>query len=265
MDRKGRVVMPALFRSILGVPFILTRAPGNCLLVLSGPQWETLCRKYEESILFRGYYLAAAVECPVDENTGRFLIPHVLREYAGLRAMDEVAIVGIGRAVLVSRRDRWEDYVRSGEFPSLGALDRELEVPRRAETEPFRQTVLWRLGIPVIQCRGGMRNKRSVNQVASGVMEVLERQPPVVVLDLRETGDTQPAMSLIHTLTRAPRLAAGVPLWVVSDTQLPGDQNVRGFRNLEEVFLNLDGGASAVPLPAAESSVATLTRTSKRV
>ena len=29
MDRKGRVVMPAQFRSLLGAPFVLTRAPAH--------------------------------------------------------------------------------------------------------------------------------------------------------------------------------------------------------------------------------------------
>ncbi|MGV3723915.1 MAG: division/cell wall cluster transcriptional repressor MraZ, partial [Actinomycetota bacterium] len=111
MDRKGRVVMPAQFRNQLGAPFVLTRAPGQCLLALSAPQWDTLLSRYEHSVLFRGYYLSAAVECPVDETTGRFLLPHVLRDYAELRPMDEVAISGIGRAVQVARRQRWEHHL----------------------------------------------------------------------------------------------------------------------------------------------------------
>ena len=84
---------------------MLTRAPGQCLLALSASQWDTLVQRYEHSVLFRGYYLAAAVQCPVDENTGRFLIPHPLREYAELKPMDEVAISGIGQRLPVNHVD----------------------------------------------------------------------------------------------------------------------------------------------------------------
>lgn len=239
MDRKGRVVMPAQFRNQLGAPFVLTRAPGQCLLALSASQWETLVQRYEHSVLFRGYYLAAAVECPVDENTGRFLIPHVLREYAELKPMDEVAISGIGRAVQVAKRARWEEHLQSGEFPSLGQLDLDLDVPRPVETQPYHQQVGRPMGLPVVRCRGRMHG-RAVRRLAGTVLKLLEEQPPLIVLDIRDTGETQPAMGLITSLTRAQRLEQRVPLWVVSEGELPADEGVSFFRNLEDVFWKLE-------------------------
>jgi MraZ protein len=239
MDRKGRVVMPAQFRNQLGAPFVLTRAPGQCLLALSEPQWETLVQRYENSVLFRGYYLAAAVQCSVDENTGRFLIPHVLREYAELRPMDEVAISGIGRAVQVAKRARWEEHLQSGEFPSLGQLDLDLDVPRPVETQPFKIDVARPMGLPVIRCQGRMHG-RAVRRLAAEVLKRVEEKPPVVVLDVRDTGETQPGMALVFTLTSTVRGRVGVPLWVVSEAELPSDDGVRFFRNLEDVFWALD-------------------------
>jgi MraZ protein len=239
MDRKGRVVMPAHFRSQLGAPFVLTRAPGGCLLALSRAQWEMLVERYEHSVLFRGYYLSAAVECPVDENTGRFLIPHVLREYAELRAMDEVAISGIGRGVQVAKRARWEEYLQAGEFPSLGQLDLDLEVPRPVETEPYRQRVGHALGVPLIESRGRM-DSRAVRKLVNTLAKVLDEQPPRVVIDVRDTGDTGPAMGLLHTLTRAERIDQKVPLWIVADTQLPQDDGTTFFTDLEEVVWRLE-------------------------
>lgn len=239
MDRKGRVVMPAQFRNQLGVPFVLTRAPGQCLLALSAPQWDALVNRYEHSVLFRGYYLAAAVECPVDDTTGRFLIPHVLRDYAELRPMDEIAISGIGRSVQVAKRQRWEEHLSTGEFPSLGQLDLDLDVPRPVETQPYRQRVGRPMGLPVIECRGRMHG-RAVRNLARTLLKLLEERPPVIVLDVRDTGETQPAIGLVHALTRPQRLEHKVPIWVVSEAELPADEGVTFFPNLEDVLWRLE-------------------------
>lgn len=239
MDRKGRVVMPAQFRQQLGAPFVLTRAPGQCLLALSQQQWEVLAHRYEHSVLFRGYYLSAAIECPVDVTTGRFLIPLVLRDYAELRPMDEVAITGTGRAVQVARRSRWEKYLEADEFPSLGQLDVDLEVPRPVETEPYQQEVGRPLGLPIVRCRGRMHS-RAARRLATTILELLEEQPPVIIVDVRETGDTAPALGAVHTMTQQRRIEQRVPLWVVHENALPTDAGVTFFRNLEEVLWSLD-------------------------
>jgi MraZ protein len=239
MDRKGRVVMPAQFRTQLGAPFVLTRAPGQCLLAMSALQWDALVERYEQSVLFRGYYLSAAVDCPVDDNTGRFLIPHVLREYAELRAMDEVAISGIGRAVQVARRSRWEEHLQSGEFPSLGQLDLDLEVPRPVETMPYTQKLGRPMGLPLLECRGRMHG-RAVRRLASTLDKLFSQDPPVVILDVRETGDTEPALALVQALTRQQREERLIPLWVVSEEPLPPDSGVFHFNDLEEVLWKLE-------------------------
>ena len=239
MDRKGRVVMPAQFRQQLGAPFVLTRAPGQCLLALSRHQWNSLVQRYEHSVLFRGYYLSAAVECPVDVTTGRFLIPLVLRDYAEMRPMDEVAITGTGRAVQVALRSRWEKYLEDGEFPSLGQLDVDLDVPRPVETEPYQQELGRPLGLPVLRCRGRMHS-RAVRKLAGTVLELLEENPPIIILDVRETGETEPALGLVQSLTEQRRREQRVPLWIVSEHPLAADESVAYFRSLEEVLWRLD-------------------------
>lgn len=239
MDRKGRVVMPAQFRHQLGAPFVLTRAPGQCLLALSASQWDTLVQRYEHSVLFRGYYLSAAVQCPVDENTGRFLIPHVLREYAELKPMDEVAISGIGRAVQVAKRGRWEEHLQTGEFPSLGQLDLDLDVPRPVETQPYKESVLRPMGLPVVRCQGRMHG-RAVRRLVSTLLSLIDETPPLVVLDVREAGETEAAFSQIAQMTRTQRIARQVPLWVVSDGEFAADEGISFFRNLEDVFWKLE-------------------------
>ncbi len=252
--------MPAQFRNQLGAPFVLTRAPGQCLLALSAPQWQTLVSRYEHSILFRGYYLAAAVECPVDETTGRFLIPHVLREYAELRPMDEVAICGIGRAVQVAKRARWEEHLKTGDFPSLGQLDLDLDVPRPVETQPYRQDLRRPMGLPVLRCRGRM-HARAVRRLVATLRKLFEDRPPLVVLDVRDTGETHPAMGVVTSMTRQQRLELQIPFWIVSDAELPAEEGTALFHDMENVFWKLEElrprrNRAARPRPSTTSSVA---------
>ncbi len=232
MDRKGRVVMPAAFRKELGVPFVLTRAPGQALLALSAPQWSVLLDRYERSTLFRGYYLSAAVECAVDPNTGRFLVPHALREHAELRPMDEVAIAGIGRAVQVVKRARWDASVQSGEFPSLGQLDLDLEVPRPVETSPFRQRVGFPMGIPLVEARGRL-DGRAVRALASTLLEALERRPAVLLLDLRYAGETDGAVPVLANVLQSRLQDMGAELWLVGVPNGAAGAVVRAFADFE--------------------------------
>jgi len=252
MDRKGRVVMPAQFRSQLGAPFVLTRAPEQCLLALSTSQWKALVQRYEHSLLFRGYYLASAVECQVDDTTGRFLVPHVLREYAELKAMDEVAISGVGRAVQVTSRARWETHLQAGEFPSLGQLDLDLEVPRPVETQPYVQKIVRPLGLPVIRCAGRM-HQRAVRRLIVTLMKLLEEKPPLIVLDVRDVGETNPGMGLVLTLTQPQRMEQRVPVWVITQDALPPDAGVTVFRDAEELFWKLEELRPGGRRPLAEA------------
>jgi MraZ protein len=253
MDRKGRVVMPAQFRAQLGAPFVLTRAPGQCLLALSRTQWDVLEQKYEQSVLFRGYYLSAAVECQVDATTGRFLIPLVLRDYSELRPMDEVAISGIGRYVQVARSSRWEKYLEAGEFPNLGQLDIDLELPRPAETEPYHQEVITPMGLPLVRCRGRMHG-RAVRRLADTVKELISSQPLVVVLDLRQAGDVEAGLALVYTMTREDRVLQRCPLWVIFETELPPAEGVTRFGNIEDVLWRLQEVAPSGVLAGAVES-----------
>jgi transcriptional regulator MraZ len=238
MDRKGRVVMPATFRQALGAPFVLTRAPGPALLALSSPQWRMLLDRYERSILFRGYYLSAAVECGFDENTGRFLVPHALREYAGLRPMDEVAVTGIGRAVQVIKRTRWDESVQRGEFPSLGQLDLDIEVPRLEESQPFRYRMARPLGLPLVEARGRL-DGRALRRLATALSRLLEESPRVVVLDVRQSGEATTAVPLLANLMQPLLQNARSQLWVVGALGPSSNGSLQVFSDLESVLWKL--------------------------
>ena len=101
LDAKGRVSLPAVFRQTLSreisegdVPTcILTNFitdGARCLEGYTQSEWSAFEAKLASRSRFdpqirklENYYLARAVECPVDSN-GRINIPQHLRDYAGL-------------------------------------------------------------------------------------------------------------------------------------------------------------------------------------
>ena len=95
LDTKGRVSLPSTFRSIVGnddavvlTNFICDGA--RCLDGFALRDWEVFEAKLRSQSRFdpqlrklENFYLARAVDCPVDKS-GRINIPNNLRSYAGL-------------------------------------------------------------------------------------------------------------------------------------------------------------------------------------
>lgn len=99
VDAKGRIIMPAKFREILGEEFVVTKGLDGCLFVYPNKEWENIENKFREIPLttkdarkFSRFFFAGAADCEVDRQ-GRVLIPSVLREFAGLNK--EVVLVGV--------------------------------------------------------------------------------------------------------------------------------------------------------------------------
>ena len=114
IDAKGRVILPADFRSELGESFVITKGLDSCLFVYGQAEWDALSEKLRRlpmgmpaaralgRLVFSG---ARTLEC---DKQGRFLVPGTLRSYAGLKK-DVVLIVVSNR---VERWDKaaWEKY-----------------------------------------------------------------------------------------------------------------------------------------------------------
>ncbi len=128
MDLKGRVSLPLQFAEVWNYKVVVTRLPLPGLLLMGGEDWEALCSQYLDYDLFRGHYIAHAHEALVEQSTRRFLVPHVLREYSGVRPLDDVAIVGLGdRYAMAVGVDRWESWADSLNFQVLTLLREELK------------------------------------------------------------------------------------------------------------------------------------------
>lgn len=184
VDPKGRVIMPRRFRERLGVPFILTKGIGGCLLALPRERWEPLVDRYgEDSIIFQRFYLAGAVECRPSPRSGRFLIPYPLREFAEIVPSQEATVAGIGQAVEIWNKQRWE---RASKQPDEDTRQLRFELDLDPDPgEPFAMRVRPLLGIPIVEARGSL-DVRAGRHLAARMQEVTPGSVPAVVLDLRQ-------------------------------------------------------------------------------
>ncbi len=113
VDAKGRIIMPAKFREILGDVFVVTKGLDGCLFVYPNDEWKNIENKFREIPLttkdarkFSRFFFAGAADCEVDKQ-GRVLIPSILREFAGLNK--EVVLVGVLNRIEIWSRERWQE------------------------------------------------------------------------------------------------------------------------------------------------------------
>ena len=111
IDAKGRLIVPAKFRDVLGDEFVVTKGLDNCLFVYPNDEWQKFEEKLQTLPLtnknarqFTRFFLAGAASVEVDKQ-GRILLPSVLREFAGLEK--DVVLVGVASRIEIWSKDRW--------------------------------------------------------------------------------------------------------------------------------------------------------------
>jgi MraZ protein len=104
IDSKGRLAIPARFRSKIERGAVLTRGIEKCLFVYTLETWERKADELDAAILNKRQrrmverrFFGMAVECELDAQ-GRIIVPVKFRQYAGLN----------GEAVIIGARDRFE-------------------------------------------------------------------------------------------------------------------------------------------------------------
>lgn len=114
IDTKGRVIVPAKFRELLGEQFVVTKGLDGCLFAYSENEWK----KFEDKLnllpvsnkparQFSRFFLAGATSCEVDKQ-GRINIPQTLRTFANLTK--EVAIIGVSSRIEIWDKEAWDAY-----------------------------------------------------------------------------------------------------------------------------------------------------------
>lgn len=122
IDVKGRVAVPAKFRSKLTSGAIITRGLDRCLFVFDAKEWQKLAEKItalplaqSNSRAFSRLMLAGATDVEIDSQ-GRVLIPDYLRQYAGITK--QIVVAGLYSRIEIWDADMWSQYKAKTEAES---------------------------------------------------------------------------------------------------------------------------------------------------
>lgn len=111
IDTKGRLIIPAKFRELLGEEFVLTKGLDGCLSIYPMDEWNAFEEKLKALPLndknaraFLRFFVASATMCELDRQ-GRILVPQTLREFAGL--IKDVVLTGNLTRIEVWSKEKW--------------------------------------------------------------------------------------------------------------------------------------------------------------
>ncbi len=112
VDEKGRVPLPKKFRAELKAGLILTKGMERCITVYSTAEWKRLSDRLSEKAvspaslrkLTRSLF-GSAFSASFD-GQGRIVLPHALREYAGIA--DAAIVVGANSSIELWSEDEWK-------------------------------------------------------------------------------------------------------------------------------------------------------------
>lgn len=119
LDDKGRLALPAKFRSDLEGGLVITKGQERCLFVFpmaefsritellrTAPVTQRSVRDYS-----RVFFASASHEVP--DSQGRITVPAQLREYAGLQK--DCVVIGANSRVEVWDSGAWQSYLAGTE------------------------------------------------------------------------------------------------------------------------------------------------------
>lgn len=119
IDDKGRIIIPAKFRDLLGSSFVVTRGLDQCLFVYPMQEWKVLEQKLKalplmksDARAFTRFFFSGATECEWDKQ-GRVNLPGSLRQYAKLEK--DCIVLGVSNRVEIWSKDTWEQYFQQSE------------------------------------------------------------------------------------------------------------------------------------------------------
>jgi len=116
IDSKGRTVIPAKFRGMLGEKLVMTRGLHGCLWIFPGASWPEIQKGLVPKWLLdmprvklERYFVGSAVECAPDRQ-GRVAIPPLLLAHAGIGPESDIWIVGLSDKIEIWEKRRWEEF-----------------------------------------------------------------------------------------------------------------------------------------------------------
>lgn len=131
LDDKGRLAVPAKFRSILKKGAIVTKGLDGCLFLYTPAEWKKLVEKLSTMPIsstnaraFSRLMLAGAFEVTIDAQ-GRINLPNYLVDFAKLKTKSQTVIAGLMSRLEIWNETAWEEYKKKTE-PESEKLAEEL-------------------------------------------------------------------------------------------------------------------------------------------
>jgi MraZ protein len=122
VDPKGRIAIPAKFRTELGGRCVVTRGLDSSLFVYTLPEWQKLAEKLStlpisqaNTRAFSRLMLAGAMDLEIDKQ-GRVTLPDYLRQFAGVGK--QVVIAGLMNRLEIWDVKQWQKYKAATEKES---------------------------------------------------------------------------------------------------------------------------------------------------
>ena len=122
IDDKGRIAIPAKFRSQLKAKVVVTRGLDNSLFLYNIEEWKKLAEKLASLPIstantraFSRLMLAGAMDCEVDKQ-GRIILPGYLKEFAKIQK--KIVFAGLFNRIEVWSEELWQAYKQQTEKES---------------------------------------------------------------------------------------------------------------------------------------------------
>jgi MraZ protein len=127
LDDKGRLALPASFRTHLGEHCYLVMGDDQCVNVIPADQFETMAEQLMnrvergEASRQRQRAVASSATLVSVDKQGRVTVDDRLRTYAGLRTDDRVVVTGNFRVIEIWAPDRFSAINEEGTSDLAGA------------------------------------------------------------------------------------------------------------------------------------------------
>lgn len=119
LDDKGRLVLPAKFRSELDEGVVMTKGQDRCVVLWPESEFEAYAQRLNEAsrsnAAVRSYLrvLFSSAHDQTPDKQGRIGVPAALREYANLNK--EVVVAGNGSTAEIWDGPAWTSYLETQE------------------------------------------------------------------------------------------------------------------------------------------------------
>jgi MraZ protein len=127
MDAKGRIAVPAKFRSLLNTEAVVTRGLDKSLFLYTKKEWDVIAAKLAalplskaNSRAFARLMLAGAFDAELDKQ-GRMMIPEYLRKFASLGK--KIVVAGLYNRIEIWNQESWEAYKKTTESESTSIAE----------------------------------------------------------------------------------------------------------------------------------------------